>query len=95
MCNSYVFLLRTNALGANLYYMNSTATAKLETITKAWSEGRTVYIQTAMRVTVLSAKTAAKFAAAGRPVVKIKGDSLYVIEGKRYVCADYCAISIA
>lgn len=71
-----------------------TATEKLEKITAALDAGSTVYLQTYTRTTKITAKNAAKFAAAGNPVVKVKGSSLYVIEGRRYVCADYCGIAI-
>lgn len=72
-----------------------TAIEKLAMIESALAQGRTVYLSTATRATKLTAKVAAKWTAIGRPVVKVKGTSLYLANGKSYVCADYCAISIA
>lgn len=37
-------------------------------------------------------KTAERFAAMGRPVVKVIRDSIYVSSGKKYLCHDYSAI---
>lgn len=70
------------------------AAAKLEMIENAWKAGKTVYVCTALRITKLTARNAAKFEAAGRPVVRVRGNSLQMVEGRRYVCADYCAIKI-
>ena len=70
------------------------AAAKLEMIEGAWAQGKTVYICTALRATKMTARNAEKWKAAGRPMVRVSGGSLQSVEGRRYVCADYCAISI-
>lgn len=70
------------------------AAQKLEMIRKAWAVGKTVYFCTALRITKLTARNAAKFESTGRPVVRVRDGSLQMVEGRRYVCADYCAIRV-
>lgn len=70
-----------------------TAVEKLVMIEAAIARGETVYLSTYTRVTKITPKVVARFWAAGRPVLKVLGDSLMLSEGRRYVCADYCAIT--
>ena len=66
---------------------------KLEWITARLAEGRTVYLGTAMRCTVIKPKTWAAWERAGRPLVRVHGGSLQMIERNAYVCADYCNLT--
>jgi hypothetical protein len=61
------------------------ANRKLAFIQEHLAAGRTVYIQTALRTWKLSKKHA--------DMVKVSGESLYLQNGKRWDCADYCKIS--
>jgi hypothetical protein len=72
--------------------MNAAQT-KLARIETALQLGATVNLSTTLRVTVVTPKTAAKFTAAGTPLFKVVGDSFYMLERGKYVCADYSAIT--
>ena len=65
----------------------------LSWITDALASGKTIYVATALRVTKVTPKTAAQFAAAGRPLFKADDTSLYMSAGRRYDCIDYCQIT--
>ena len=65
----------------------------LSWITDALASGKTIYVATALRVTKVTPKTAAQFAAAGRPIFKASEKSLYMSVGRRYDCIDYCQIT--
>lgn len=67
---------------------------KLSRIESALAAGRTVYLCTYTRAIKITPKNAAKWLAAGRPIVKASDNHLYVAEGRSYVCADYCAIRV-
>ncbi len=73
-----------------------TASEKLEMIASAIAAGKVVYIGTALRITKITPKLAARWSATGNPVVKISADgkSLRMAQGRGYVCADYCSIAI-
>jgi hypothetical protein len=73
--------------------MKNPAAETLSWITDALASGKTIYVATALRVTKVTPKTAAQFAAAGRPFFKVSGKSLYMSVGRRYDCADYCQIT--
>lgn len=70
------------------------AAVKLASIEAALRAGRTVYLQTSARTVKIALKHWLQWEAAGRPLLKVVGTSLYLASGKRYVCADYCAITI-
>lgn len=70
------------------------AAEKLTLIEGALAKGQTVFLCTMTQAIKLTARNAAKFAAAGMPIVKVSGNSLYVASGRRYNCADYCGIEI-
>lgn len=66
---------------------------KLAWINDQLAKGMTVYLQTYTRATKITAKNVAAGEEAGRPLLKVDANgSLLVIEGRRYVCADLCAI---
>lgn len=71
-----------------------TAAEKLAMVENAWKYGKTVFFSTQLRAHKFTAKAAAAWAATGKPLVKVKGNSLYILERKSYVCADYCAIQV-
>jgi hypothetical protein len=63
----------------------NTAERKNSFINEHLAAGRTVYIQTALRTWKLSRKHTA--------MVKVSGKSIYMQNGKRWDCIDYCKIS--
>jgi predicted nicotinamide N-methyase len=65
----------------------------LSWITDALASGKTIYVGTPLRVTKVTPKTAAQFAAAGRPIFRASEKSLYMSVGHRYDCIDYCQIT--
>jgi hypothetical protein len=72
-----------------------TITERMQMISDALDSGKTVYISSATRVTKVTPKTAKKFAAINRPVFKVASDSLYMTSGNKYLCINYCSISVA
>lgn len=72
-----------------------TATEKLAMIETGLATGKTVDLITATRIVRITPKLAKSWEAAGLPVVKVQGESLYVARGRSYECADYCAIRVA
>jgi hypothetical protein len=73
--------------------MKNPAAETFAWITDALASGKTIYVATALRVTKVTPKTAAQFAAAGRPLFKADDKSLYMSVGRRYDCIDYCQIT--
>lgn len=71
------------------------ANDKLAKILEALDAGKTIYIQTALRITKVSLKDVRKFAAINRPLFKADAKSLYISAGKRYDCIDFCRITFA
>jgi hypothetical protein len=71
------------------------ATTKLAKIEEALAAGKTIYIQTALRITKVTAKNVRQFAAINRPLFKTDGKSLYISAGNRYDCIDYCKVTAA
>jgi len=71
-----------------------TAAEKLDLINTTLDAGRLVYLETALRITKISPATRRKFEEAGHPILKVSGDSLWLAEGRRYVCADYVSIRV-
>ena len=66
---------------------------KLAMIESTLASGRPVHVATMTRVTKVTPKTAASWAAAGRPFFKLGASgSLLMIERNRYVDASYCHI---
>jgi hypothetical protein len=61
----------------------------------AIESGKTLYIQTATRITPINARTVAAFSRAGMPVLKDGKDGhLYMAQGRRYVDCHYAALTI-
>jgi len=73
--------------------MKNPAAETLAWITDALASGKTIYVSTALRHTRITPKTAAQFAAAGRPLFKADDKSLYMSVGRHYDCIDYCQIT--
>ena len=65
--------------------MTNTAQAKSDFIKTHLSAGRQIFIQTALRTWKLSRKHA--------DMIKVSGESIYMQNGKRWDCIDYCKIS--
>lgn len=63
----------------------TSAEKKLAWILDRLSEGRTVYITTALRSTAFKQRH--------KDMLRVKGDSLYMQRGKNWDCVDYCKIS--
>lgn len=72
-----------------------TAEKKLEAINNALEAGRTVYICNYNSAIKVTPKTAQRWAASGRPLFKISGDSLYIGAGKRYNCINWAELRVA
>ena len=71
-------------------------TKVLEAINREIANGHTVYISTMYRHTPVNPKTAAKFNAAGYDLFKVDSkDSLYLRDGKRWDCIDFCKFTVA
>ncbi len=74
------------------------ASDKLAYIERAVAGGLTVYLCTYTRATKITPKVWGRFQAANRPLLKVShdphGSSLWLSQGRSYVCADYCAITV-
>lgn len=71
-----------------------TAPERLQSWLDAIANGSTLYVATYTKCWKIDSKVVAKFAKAGSPILKAKGDSLYMASGKSYVCIDYCGVRI-
>ena len=71
------------------------AAEKLAKIHEVLTAGKTVYIQTSLRITKVTSKDVAKYAAVNRDLFKADSKSLYISAGKRYDCIDFCKITVA
>lgn len=67
----------------------------LDKINQAISQGKKVYFTTYLKCIVVDAKTVAKFKKIGKPALKMVGNSLYIASGSKYVCVDYCNITVS
>jgi len=72
--------------------MDTPAKQALTRIETALGEGKTVYVQTHLRTTVINSKSLENFNKIGRPLFKA-GKSLYMSSGNKYVCIDHCRIT--
>ena len=77
-----------------MLWNDTTREARFAAITAAIAEGKTVYVATARGAIKVTAKTAAKWVASGRPVFKFSKGSIFVAAGRRYDCIDYNHIQI-
>lgn len=71
-----------------------TADEKVANLEAYIAEGRTVFFQTALRTWKVDAACVARFAEIGAKVFKAKNGSLWLANGKRFVCADGCRITV-
>ena len=71
------------------------AAAKIEKIIETIESGKTVYFTTAMRSYPVNLKTLNKFRKAGYDLFKASGDNIMMMNGKGYICMDYCKITVA
>lgn len=71
------------------------AATRLTAIGSAILTGSTVFVCTATRAWKITPKTAAKWAEAGEPLFRVKGESLYLRRGRSWDCIDFCSIRIA
>lgn len=72
--------------------MTKTAAERLAWINESLAAGKTVFVVNHMRAWQITPKLAAKFEKIGRPVFKATEKSLYMSNGNRYDCIDYCGI---
>lgn len=70
------------------------AEQKIAKILEVINSGKTIFVCTPLRATKITKKTIAQFEKIGRPVLKAKGDSMYMTSGNGYVCIDYCRITV-
>jgi len=72
--------------------INMNAKDRYDKIHSLLAGGATVMICTPLKCTEITAKTVDRFEANGTPLFKIGGKSLYMLEGRKYVCIDYTTI---
>ncbi len=66
---------------------------KIEKIKATIKAGNTIQISTAYRSTVVDQKVIDKFDKAGYPFFKATRRNMFMMQGKAYVCIDYCRIT--
>jgi hypothetical protein len=69
-----------------------TGKEKAKAMLKALENGATIVIATYTKAWQIDKNTADKFARVGRPIFKGDTKSLYMAQGKGYVCIDFCSI---
>ena len=77
---------------------NETAETQVANYLAAIAAGKTLYVMTYTRTTKIDAKTVAKFAAAGHPVLKAEaGPEGHVLmaSGRKYVSIKYATVRLA
>ena len=72
----------------------TTAQEKLDRILAGLSQGCVLYVTTYTKCIRITQRHVDKWAAAGRPLLKVTGNSLYMAVGKGYDCIDFCSIRI-
>ena len=70
-------------------------TDHLKTITDKIEGGHTVSFSTPLRVYPVNNKTLNKFKNAGLELFKVSNGSIYMLNGKKYLCIDYTTITFA
>lgn len=58
------------------------------------NSGKTVLIGTALRVTKINKKTLTKWEKSGHTLLKSEKDSMFMAQGNKFVCIDYCSFQI-
>lgn len=66
---------------------------KINKIVDLINEGKTVYFSTALKSIEVNKKVIDKFNKAGYDLFKSDGKSMYIRQGKSFVCIDYCKIT--
>ena len=75
--------------------MNATTAAeRLEYITNALNDGKSVIFSTYLRHIKVTPKTVATWKNSGYTLFKVSGDRLLMASGKNFVCIDGCTINI-
>lgn len=77
-----------------MLWNDSTRETRYAAIVNALEGGCTVLVMTARGAIKVTAKNAAKWKAAGRPVFKLAKGSIFIASGKRYDCIDYNHLQI-
>ncbi len=67
---------------------------KINKIIELINSGRTVYFSTHTKTTKVNKKTLTKFSSLGYNLFKSDSKSIYMMNGSRYVCMDYCKITV-
>lgn len=71
-----------------------TATEKLDAINAALTAGKSVYVRTMTKTTLIKQRHVDAWAKAGRQLLKTSGASLYMARGRHWDCIDYCQIEV-
>jgi len=71
-----------------------TPSEKLSGIMDALESGRTVFISTHTHTTKVNLKALNKWRKAGYELFKASSKSLYMASGRKFVCIDYCRITV-
>jgi len=68
---------------------------KVQAIIKALESGKTIFVNTYTRSTKITPTTFKKWNAAGHTLFKADDKSMYMASGNKFVCIDYCQITVA
>ena len=69
------------------------AEKKMAWINEQIDNGRDVHVRSMTKVTLINAKVMARWAKAGHDApIKVRGDSLVIMERGKYVSADHCEL---
>ena len=71
-----------------------TAQEKITKILQQLKDGKILYFSTSLRVIKVKQKDVDKFEAIGRALFKASNNSMFISSGKKYVCIDYCQITV-
>jgi hypothetical protein len=82
--------LLTNATEQN----KMSAAEKIQKIIDTIESGKTVYVCTAYRHTKITPKTLNNWKKSGFELLKASGKNMLMAQGKKYVCIDYCKITV-
>ena len=70
-----------------------TANEKIAKIVETIESGYTVSFTTRLRSYPVNLRTLDKFRKAGYELFKARGNSIYMLNGKRYICMDGCNVT--
>lgn len=71
-----------------------TAAEKIAKMLEVIRSGRSIYIRTYTRAVKITKRDLARFEAGGHTLLKADDKSMYLASGKKFVCIDYCAITV-